>query len=135
VTGCRFREDTGFEGKCDRCLSWWPISREFWSTKQGMKRCRACLSEITNERNRIRRSDPAVRAAEAEAMRVSRRAKASDQREYWRNYYREKRDRINELARERYARRGVDPSRRAYKREWMRQYRSRQADLAAEMAA
>ncbi len=134
MTGVRFREDTGYEGKCDRCLSWWPITREFWS-KQGMKRCKACLSEITNQRNRVRRLDPAVRAAEAEAMRLHRRAQANDPREYWREYYRQNRERIRALARAKYAERGVDESKRAYKRDWMRAYRDRQRNAELEMAA
>lgn len=130
MTGVRWRPDTGFEGKCDRCLEWWPLNdATCWAPKHGLKRCKACLAELQAERNRIRRMDPAERAADREAVRAARRAASSDRRAYYREMYRANRDRINARARERYALRKTNDATRIRKREWMRAYRARLAEL------
>jgi hypothetical protein len=45
MNGCRYRPDTGYEGKCNSCVDWWPLTDEFWYPRQGMARCRACINE------------------------------------------------------------------------------------------
>jgi hypothetical protein len=46
VIGVRVR-DGGFEGRCDYCHEYLPLSDEFWPMKHGygLRRCRACLRE------------------------------------------------------------------------------------------
>ena len=129
MTGVRWRPDTGFEGKCDRCLEWWPLDRTCWFPDHGMKRCRACLSEIQSQKNKLRRLDPEKRKADVEAMRAFRRANAEHVQEQRKAYYRAHRERINELARLRYAERAAEGRRREYKRDWMRAFRERQREL------
>ena len=135
MTGVRWRPDTGFEGKCDRCLEWWPLNdRTCWSPSNGMKRCRACLSEAQAIRNRVRRADPAEREADRLAVQAARAAMSADgRRAYYRENYRRNRERVNELARARYATRKRSDAEKQRKRDWMRQYRARLVDL--EMAA
>ena len=43
MTGVRFREE--WEGKCDSCATYWPLTDEFWYPRQGCRRCRACINE------------------------------------------------------------------------------------------
>ena len=44
MTGVRWREDVGFEGRCEQCREWWPITGEHWNAARhgGWKRCKAC---------------------------------------------------------------------------------------------
>jgi hypothetical protein len=65
VNGCRFREDVGFEGKCNSCVEWWPITDEFWYPRQGMSRCRACINVSQRRGARRKRAMDAALAAEA----------------------------------------------------------------------
>lgn len=56
-TGVRFREDVGFEMRCESCAhkaieSYWPLDLEFWSPSKGMTRCRACWNEYEAARKR-----------------------------------------------------------------------------------
>jgi hypothetical protein len=55
MTGVRWREDTGFEGKCDDCREYWPLDVEFWSLKHGLVRCHACHLEVRRQRESGRR--------------------------------------------------------------------------------
>lgn len=32
----------GFEGQCEYCRDWWPLTVEFWYPKHGLRRCKAC---------------------------------------------------------------------------------------------
>ena len=49
MTGVRMGE-SGYEGRCDGCLEYWPLEPEFWPVKtHGMRLCRAC----DNEKRRI----------------------------------------------------------------------------------
>jgi len=73
--------------------------------------------------------DPAERQADLEAVRAARRAAGTDRRAYYRENYRKNRERVNQLARERYAARQQGDSNRQRKREWMRAFRQRQADI------
>ena len=131
MTGVRYRTDTGFEGKCDRCLEWWPLNDvTCWSPSNGLKRCRACIAERQAERNRIRRQDPAQREADRLAMQAKRHATLGDyRRAYYRDHYRLNRERINELARARYAARKQGEATKLRKRDWMRAFRARQAEM------
>ena len=36
--------NVGFEGFCDGCRSWWPITGECWPKKGELKICTACLA-------------------------------------------------------------------------------------------
>lgn len=55
MTGVRWREDTGFEGRCDDCKEYWPLDEEFWTPKHGLVRCRGCHNEVRRERERGQR--------------------------------------------------------------------------------
>lgn len=49
MIGVRLGE-SGFEGRCDGCLEYWPIEPEFWPVPtHGTRLCRAC----DNEKRRI----------------------------------------------------------------------------------
>lgn len=48
--GVRYREDTGFEMRCDECRTYWPLALTFWNPGT-LQRCRGC--EAT--RNRLSR--------------------------------------------------------------------------------
>lgn len=61
MTGVRWREETGFEGKCDYCRSWWPIDKEFWYVKNGLRRCKACHAEYHRLHEAGRRASEIVR--------------------------------------------------------------------------
>lgn len=68
MIGVRFREDTGFEGRCEECRGWWPMDSEFWLLTKGLRRCRACQNEAKAESDRNRRPRP-MRSAAAIARR------------------------------------------------------------------
>lgn len=131
MTGVRWRPDTGFEGKCDNCLEWWPLAdRTCWSPSNTLKRCRACIAEAQAERNRIRRQDPVEREKDRESVRAARAAMKDEyRRAYYRDHYRKNREHINELARARYARRKRGEAELIRKRDWMRAYRARLVEL------
>ena len=46
--GVRWREDVGFELRCDVCAKarrtdcYWPLTLDFWNPRRGMTMCRAC---------------------------------------------------------------------------------------------
>ena len=51
VTGVRVR-DGEFEGRCEYCGEWLPLTADFWPVRvdargwtQGLRRCKACLRE------------------------------------------------------------------------------------------
>ena len=57
--GVRYRDDTGFELRCDDCAGrqdgnpiYWPVTLEFWNPKAGMGRCRACWWALFRKRER-----------------------------------------------------------------------------------
>jgi len=81
MTGVRFRDDVGWEGRCNECCEWWPLDQEFWYPRQGVARCRGCLNLSQ------RRSERRARASEASALR------AADRRRYLREWAREQRKR------------------------------------------
>ena len=56
MTGVRFRADTGWEGKCDACATYWPLTDEFWYPRQGCRRCRACINETQTRGARYHRA-------------------------------------------------------------------------------
>lgn len=49
--GVRYREDMGFELRCEDCAyrrqfaSFWPLTLEYWAPERGMSRCRACWAD------------------------------------------------------------------------------------------
>ena len=71
MTGVRVREGT-YEGRCDACSEWWPLTPEFWYARRSLRVCAACdrLRHAMTERQR--RRDPAVRQAGNERQRVYR---------------------------------------------------------------
>jgi hypothetical protein len=98
MTGVRYREDIGFEGRCDYCREWWPLEDDFWRLGRSFRKCRACHNDdqrvydqkkratiyrspeaiarrraADNERKRRERLDPvkgeALRARQREAQR------------------------------------------------------------------
>jgi hypothetical protein len=92
VKGLRWREDTGYEGQCDRCRQYWPLDDSSWIKKTGFRRCRACLIEERAAYQReLRAGDPEMRARHRETNEVNRKAKrAADPasfREYQRRWY------------------------------------------------
>lgn len=87
--GIRYREDVGWEMRCDDCArnghgpSYWPLDPpgEFWSTTTQM-RCKGC------ERYRLRMRDQRMDAANPSPNRARdrrRKAAASSKRGYYRN--------------------------------------------------
>lgn len=74
-TDLRFRADTGFEAKCLLCLSWWPMTLEYWSPKNGLYRCLSCWRSYKRAYERGRRGDDAVAEAKRESNRLA----------YWEN--------------------------------------------------
>lgn len=63
MTGVRFTEE--WEGKCDACAQWWPLSDEFWYPRQGVRRCRACINETqTRSARRTRAEVEAIRRSQ-----------------------------------------------------------------------
>lgn len=92
MTGCRWREDTGFEGQCDKCRQWWPLDKDYWYLNYGMRRCRAChREERTAYVRELRAANPEMRAEhrarsranQAEKRRVSRDEYLEYQRRWW----------------------------------------------------
>ena len=51
----------GFEGQCDYCGDWWPLTVEFWYPKHGLRRCKACWATYHREHEAGRRSDDILR--------------------------------------------------------------------------
>lgn len=58
MTGVRIREGE-FEGLCEYCKDWLPLTSEFWPGRQGigLRKCRACLAEYHKLRARKARHD------------------------------------------------------------------------------
>lgn len=44
MTGVRYRPE-GFEGLCEACRHYWPLTFECWAPHSGLARCRACQAE------------------------------------------------------------------------------------------
>lgn len=122
VSGVRWREDTGFELRCETCAqdggqtTYWPLTLEFWNPRDSMRFCRACLSRRRRVRERARsHADPEYRARKRADALYQREAKRVYQREYRRQnaarlgeynrlWYAANRDRINARRREQYRR-------------------------------
>lgn len=69
MIGVRWREDTGFEGRCDYCREYWPLTLDFWKvSKQSMRICRACLNEYHRLAQARRRQDPVKRAKDRQGV-------------------------------------------------------------------
>lgn len=75
MTGVRYRDDTGFEGRCDTCREYWPLTAEFWVFGRGFRTCRGCYNERSNgyDRRRARLPSPETRARDAARKRAERR--------------------------------------------------------------
>lgn len=75
--GVRFREDVGWELRCEGCayrrnqVCYWPLTHEFWDPERGMGRCRACW----NERTRTNRAKRMPSIPEVARINASRRAR------------------------------------------------------------
>jgi hypothetical protein len=108
-SGVRWRDDVGFEMRCEDCLAsakgqcFWPITLEFWNPERttekgtragrGMTRCRACWRErdaylfrtryskrpSIREKNRLRNEQ--YRAENRDVIRAKNRAWRRDARE------------------------------------------------------
>ena len=57
MNGIRFR-DGEFEGRCDYCHEYLPLTTEFWYPKNGVRRCLACLREYKRLYQEGYRGDP-----------------------------------------------------------------------------
>ena len=58
MRGVRVREDA-FEGQCDYCGEYLPLSPEFWPmTNAGLRRCKACLREYKRLKQQGYTGDP-----------------------------------------------------------------------------
>ena len=121
ATPIRWREDTGWEYRCDGCASrgmarFWPLDDdEAWDKKRGMKRCRACWRALDRRTSRERH---------ASSEEVRRRKAAYSRR------YRADNKRVQHLKdADRWAATKADPVRleaaREKGRESMRRYRER----------
>lgn len=86
-TAVRWREDVGWEARCERCVvkkvaCYWPLTDEFWD-KARMNRCRACERERQASQKRHRyQTDPAFRDRMLEAVRTHRRENESKRADY-----------------------------------------------------
>lgn len=71
----RWRDDTGWEYRCDDCAgrrreAFWPLTDEFWVKERGMARCRACFASLDARRARERyRTSKTVAERKREAAR------------------------------------------------------------------
>ena len=107
MNGVRFREDE-FQGQCETCRDWWPITQEFWYPRWGMRRCRACVKAARNDHQNARyRNEPAFREAKLAAAKLTawkdRVTKPGLIAERKLAYYYRNRERILAGQRERYA--------------------------------
>lgn len=71
----RFRED--FEAQCQHCRDWWPLTTEFWLTRVGLRRCRACVLDMRKGRDAAyyQANAPRIRKRTAEYRAKDRRRK------------------------------------------------------------
>ena len=58
--GVRYREDVGWEMRCDSCAadkgaSYWPLDFEFWNLEKGLSRCRGCWNAYQRRNEKRRR--------------------------------------------------------------------------------
>jgi hypothetical protein len=98
----------GWEGQCDKCRQWWPLDREFWHPRSGMRRCLACIREERRVYLRdLRRDNPEMRALHRERSRenqaVKRKLSRESYLEYQRRWYATNHVRLNAEAAERHA--------------------------------
>lgn len=102
----RWREESGFEGKCEYCREWWPVDTEFWYPGKSVRMCRGCLQVYQRLKMAERRKDPAKRETDRAAVYDMRKAltQAGIMGEYRRAWYLSNRDKILRDRRERYAR-------------------------------
>ena len=98
--------DGMFEGKCEVCKDWWPMTLEFWPGReaQGLRKCKACVAEYQRLRRRQERVD---RRDEINAARRARCALAPIEVKLAKHaaakrYYEAHRDDIGRQRRERY---------------------------------
>jgi hypothetical protein len=88
----RWREDVGFELRCDYCSyskldRYWPLSIEFWSPNRGFSRCKSCWTEYERAGHARRRRALALVPHRIVAEKL--RKKREYQRE-WQRRWREK---------------------------------------------
>lgn len=57
MNGVRVR-DGEFEGQCEYCREYVPLTMEFWYPRNGLRRCRACLQEYKKLVQRRYKGDP-----------------------------------------------------------------------------
>lgn len=72
MTGVRWREDTGFEGKCEVCREYLPLTPEFWVLDHGLRRCASCwaLYKRLKQRGYAVRNKDVILAAQRERYRM-----------------------------------------------------------------
>lgn len=93
----RWRED-GFEGKCEICTAWLPLTLEFWN-KRWLSRCKVCIRARKAAGMRDVRKDEERRLAANEKRRIYRRLTRDAHLAYQRAWRDANRERVNEWAR------------------------------------
>lgn len=90
-SGVRWREDVGWELRCEACAhkgrpggSYWPLTEEFWDHRRSMVRCRACWRDYVNNHRKSgkTRLTPAEVALRNDHKRAYRREWAARKRRY-----------------------------------------------------
>lgn len=107
MNGVRWRDDTGFQGRCDYCLEWWPLTSDFWITveRAGFRMCRGCRTDYARLKMAERRLDPEKRAKDRAVVMEMREALAKHGLlgEYRARWYAKNADKIRAQRRARYA--------------------------------
>jgi len=122
TSAVRWRRDTGFEMRCERCaeknngIRFWPMTLEFWKPSRGMTMCRACYAEYdrqvarenhANDRDRRNAQHRRYYRENKDWILPKRRAYHEDHREqrraYQKAYYLANRERLLEQERARKA--------------------------------
>lgn len=77
-SGVRYREDVGFEMRCEGCAernsgpAYWPMTLEYWHPRHGFKFCRACLAARDRAKARATRARDLDAARERDRKRYQR---------------------------------------------------------------
>lgn len=99
MRGVRYREDTGFEGRCEYCRSWWPLTTSAWKVKQGLRRCEACYREYHRLKERGRSAIEANRELKLANGRIAYRLNREERLAYNRRWKADNRERVAEYNR------------------------------------
>ena len=94
MTGVRWREDTGFEGRCEYCRSWWPLEVSNWRPRGGLRRCAACYREYHRLKEAGRSAIQANKELKLANSRIAYRLNREERLEYNRRWKAANRERI-----------------------------------------